>query len=177
MSELRIASRYAKSLVELAENQGNLNLIYDDICSVKEISHSNHDFHALIKSPVISSDVKSKIINNIFKKSQSLTIQFLNKVIDSRREKLLPEICESFIGMYNNINGIALANVITAMPLDESNIQKIRNYISKKINKPNVQLEIKVDKGIIGGLIIQYEDKLLDMSIKSELHKLKLSLN
>ena len=177
MSELRIASRYAKSLIELAEIQGNLNMIYDDICSVKEISHTNQDFNALIKSPVIKTEIKSKIINNIFEKSQNLTIQFLNKVIDSRRENLLPEICESFISMYNNIKGIAQANVITAMPLDETNIQKIKNYISKKINKPNVQLEIKVDNGIIGGLIIKYEDKLLDMSIKSELHKLKLSLN
>lgn len=177
MSELRIASRYAKSLVALAQQRGNLNEVYGDICEIDKIAHSNHDFHALIKSPVISSDVKINITNKIFKDCNNLTIQFLNKVFNSRRENILPVICSSFTAMYNDLNGIATATVVTAMPLDDSNIQKIKSYISQKINKPNVQLDIKVDKGIIGGLIIHYEDKLLDMSIKSELHKLKLSLN
>ena len=177
MSEQRIASRYAKSLVELAQQQGNLNLIFEDISIISETSRTNHEFHALIKSPVIRTDIKSNIISQIFKNMQSLTRQFLNKVVSSRRESLLPEICNSFVNLYNEINGIALATVVTAMPLDDSNIQKIKNYISKKINKPNIQLDIKIDNSIIGGLIINYEDKLLDMSIKSELHKLKLSLN
>ncbi|NUM32663.1 MAG: ATP synthase F1 subunit delta [Bacteroidetes bacterium] len=177
MSELRIASRYAKSLVELAKQRGNLKDVCNDIIEINNIAHSNHDFRALIKSPVITSEVKIEITNKIFKNCNQLTIDFLNKVFQSRRENLLPEICFSFTEMYNELNGVANATVVTAMPLDESNIQKIKNYISQKINKPNVHLNIKVDKGIIGGMIIHYEDKLLDMSIKSELHKLKLSLN
>ncbi|MCC6722325.1 MAG: ATP synthase F1 subunit delta [Bacteroidia bacterium] len=177
MSELRIASRYAKSLVELAQQQKNLNLIYEDICMILDISNNNHDFHTLIKSPIIKSEVKNDIIIKIFNNTQSLTKQFLTIIVNARRESILPEVCNSFIDMYNDINGIAPALVVTALPLDESNIEKIKNYISKTINKSNVQLEIKIDRGIIGGLIIQYKDKLLDMSIKSELHKLKLSLN
>ena len=87
------------------------------------------------------------------------------------------EIANQFIAIYNDQKGIARATVTAATTLDEASLNQIKAYISKKINKPHVQLTVKTDADIIGGLVINYEDKLLDMSIKSELNKLKQQLN
>ena len=131
----------------------------------------------MLKSPVIKADTKLSILKSIFKTCSPLTIQFLEKVIDAKRENMMVEITLQFISFYNDIKGIAVASVTSAMPLGEASINKIKAYISEKINKNQINLTLKVDPKIIGGLVINYEDKLLDMSIKSELLKLKQSLN
>jgi len=177
MSEIRIASRYAKSLIKLSSDQGSLEKVYEDIQLISDTAVQNPELVAMLKSPVIKADTKLSILKSIFKTCSPLTIQFLEKVIDAKRENIMLEITHQFISFYNNIKGIAVASVTSAMPLGETSINKIKAYISEKINKSQINLTLKVDPKIIGGLVINYEDKLLDMSIKSELHKLKQSLN
>jgi len=177
MSEIRIASRYAKSLIGLATEQGNLEKVYEDVQSIYDTAINSHDLVLMLKSPVIKADTKSSILKSVFKASSPLTVSFIDKVIDARREKYLVEIANQFISIYNDQKGIARATVTTAMPLDEASLTRIKAYISQKINKPNVQLTVKVDAGIIGGMVINYEDKLLDMSVKNDLNKLKQQLN
>jgi len=177
MSEIRIASRYAKSLIALATEQGSLEQVYNDVQSIYDTAEHSPELVSLLKSPIIKADTKASILKSIFKSSSALTSTFIDKVIGSRRESLLIEIANQFIAIYNEQKGIALATITTAMPLDEANLNQIKSYISQKINKPNVQLSVKVDPDIIGGLVINYEDKLLDMSVKNELNKLKQQLN
>jgi len=177
MSEIRIASRYAKSLVGLATEQGKLDRVAEDVQIIYDMALSNPDLKSMLVSPVIKSTTKITILGKIFSSFDSLTSQFLVKVVEAGREALLHEMANQFIAIFNDLKGIAIATVTTAMPLGEANIITIKEYISQKINKPHVNLTVKTDPGIIGGLIINYEDKLLDMSIKSELHKLKISLN
>jgi F-type H+-transporting ATPase subunit delta len=177
MSEVRIASRYAKSLFFLAKEQGGIDAVYADIKSISEAISANHDLQVLLHSPVVKSAIKNKILLSVFESCTPLTVTFLSKVIEARREGFLPEITEQFVALYNIEKGIAVATVISSTPLDEANTELVRKYISGKINKPHVELTLKTDESIIGGVIINYEDKLLDMSIKSELYKLKQKLN
>ncbi|MCB9252243.1 MAG: F0F1 ATP synthase subunit delta [Flavobacteriales bacterium] len=177
MSELRIAYRYAKSIVELAGSQGKLDEVYSDIQSFHDVAKENHDLVSMLNSPVIKAESKLSILKSVFKNSQPLFQLFIEKVVDAKRENHLPEIASQFIQIYNNKKGIATATVTSAMPLSEANLNNIKEYIAKKINKPHVKLSVKTDPTIVGGLIINYEDKLLDMSIRNELHKLKQFLN
>jgi F-type H+-transporting ATPase subunit delta len=177
MSEIRIASRYAKSLIGLATEQGNLDKVYEDIQTIYDTATNSADLVAMLSSPLIKADTKNSILNAIFKDSTKLVQLFLKKVINARREKFLIEIANQFIAIYNNQKGIAKATVTAATNLDDKSLNQIKAYISNKINKPHVQLTVKTDADIIGGLVINYEDKLLDMSIRSELNKLKQQLN
>lgn len=177
MSEIRIASRYAKSLIELAVAQNNLETVFSDIQDIEQVASANHDLLVMLHSPVIKAHSKLEILKTIFKSANPLTLQFLDKVVDAGRENLLTEIANQFIAKYNDRNGIANATVISAMELGNQSIERIRQFIAEKINKKQINLTVKIDPKIIGGLLIQYEDKLLDMSIKNELHKLKQSLN
>lgn len=177
MSVIRIASRYAKSLIGLAIEQGNLDKVYEDVQTIYDTATHNHDLVAMLRSPLVTADTKNSILTSVFKDSTPLMKLFLEKVISARREGYLVEIANQFIAIYNDQKGIARATVTAATALDETSLNQIKAYISKKINKPHVQLTVKTDADIIGGLVINYEDKLLDMSIKSELNKLKQQLN
>ena len=177
MSEIRIASRYAKSLIGLAAEQGNLDKVYEDVQTIYDTATNSPDLVAMLSSPLIKADTKNSILTSVFKNSTPLMQLFLKKVINARRERYLVEIANQFIAIYNDQKGIARATVTAATTLDEASLNQIKAYISKKINKPHVQLTVKTDADIIGGLVINYEDKLLDMSIKSELNKLKQQLN
>ena len=177
MSEIRIATRYAKSLIGLATEQGNLDKVYEDVQCIYDTAISSPDLVAMLSSPLIKADTKNSILASVFNETTILMQLFLKKVISARREKFLVEIANQFIAIYNEQKGIATATVTAATTLDEASLTQIKSYISKKINKPHVQLTVKTDADIIGGLVINYEDKLLDMSIKSELNKLKQQLN
>ena len=177
MSEIRIASRYAKSLIGLATEQGNLDKVYEDVQTIYDTAFHSHDLVAMLRSPLVTADTKNSVLTSVFKDSSVLMQLFLKKVISARRERYLVEIANQFIAIYNDQKGIARATVTAATTLDEASLNQIKAYISKKINKPHVQLTVKTDADIIGGLVINYEDKLLDMSIKSELNKLKQQLN
>jgi F-type H+-transporting ATPase subunit delta len=177
MSVIRIASRYAKSLIGLAIEQGNLDKVYEDVQTIYDTATHSPDLLAMLRSPLVTAETKNSILTSVFKDSTLLTQLFLKKVISARRESYLVEIANQFIAIYNDQKGIARATVTAATPLDESSLNQIKTYISKKINKPHVQLTVKTDAEIIGGLVINYEDKLLDMSIKNELNKLKQQLN
>ncbi len=177
MSEIRIASRYAKSLIGLATERGNLDQIYSDVQSIYDTCQSSSDLLSMLNSPLVKSETKTNVLGLVFKNSDQLTKAFLLKVVEARREKFLPEIANQFIEIYNHQKGIARATVTAAVNLDEKSVEQIKTYISKKINKPQIQLTVKTDAGIIGGFVINYEDKLLDLSIKNELNKLKQQLN
>lgn len=177
MSEIRIASRYAKSLIGLATEQGNLDKVYEDVQTIYDTAIHSHDLVAMLRSPLVTADTKNSVLTSVFKDSSVLMQLFLKKVISARRERYLVEIANQFIAIYNDQKGIARATVTAATTLDEASLNQLKAYISKKINKPHVQLTVKTDADIIGGLVINYEDKLLDMSIKSELNKLKQQLN
>lgn len=177
MSEIRIASRYAKSLHELALEQGNLESVFNDVQILLDTALHSGDLLNMLKSPLVSPYTKKSILASVFKDATPLMHTFIKKVVDARRESYLVEIAKQFIDIYNNRQGIASATVTSATDLSEASLTQIKAYISKKVNKPHVQLTVKTDAAIIGGLVISYEDKLLDMSIKNELNKLKQQLN
>ena len=96
-------------------------------------------------------------------------------VIRKKREYYLPDIAIAFIGQYNDINKITTANVKTAVAVSDEVIAEVRTFIEKQTGK-KVILETSVNPELIGGLVIQMEDKLYDASISGKLRKAKQEL-
>jgi len=174
MSVYRVASRYAKSLIELAQEQNKLELILGDIKSFKDILN-NRDLYMLFKSPIVHADKKQKIISKIFEgKYDELTIAFIRILIAKGREEYLPEVADQFIHQYKVIKHISTVKVITASPLSEAMIKKIHDQLQNS-NATDLKVEIttEVRPNLIGGFIIQFDDKVYDASISHKLEKLK----
>ena len=173
MKGIRVSHRYAKSLLMLAAEQKMLEDAYRDMQTITDICHNNRDFVLLLKSPIIKSDKKIQIINAVMHgKLSKISSGFIHIITNHRREGLLVEISDSFVKQYKELKNISVAEVITATTLDAEQRSRISDAVKKSVGR-EVELKEKVNKDIIGGLIVRVGDKQFDGSIARKLKELK----
>ena len=175
MSVARIAGRYAKSLIDLAQEQGKLETILGDMSAFKTATE-NKDLHMMLKSPIINTTKKRNILKSLFGESfDEMTMAFVNIVLTKGREEFLPEICQEFVGQYQQIKNITSATVISATALKEDTLEKIKDKIRTEMTDGNgdVQVTTKVDASLLGGFVIEIGDKLYDASVATSLKNLR----
>lgn len=175
MAGTRVASRYAKSFLDLSTEQGVLEQAYADMKSISEICHSNHDFVSFLKSPIIKTDKKQAVLKEVFsKKLNKLTDAYIHLITNKKREQYLPEIATEFLNQYKEKKKILTAVITTANGIDDK-IRKQLMELVKGVSKSEVILEEKINKDVIGGFIIRVGDKQIDASIARKLNNLKRS--
>ena len=177
MISSKITKRYAKSLIELSIERGQLTNSYNDLVLVNKVCAENSDFTLILKSPIIGTEKKLAIINSIFSNQLSkLTLLFIEIITKKKRESLLSSIAENFVELYKTYNKIISASVITSVPIDNTIRNKIISLV-KKNTEFEVELNEKINTEIIGGSIINIGDYQLDSSVKTQLQNLKNSYN
>ena len=177
MKQTRATIRYAKALLDFSIKENSLEEVYKDMILVSRVCAENKDFRLLLKSPIIKTDKKIKAFEQIFKeKITKISIKFIKIITNKKRESLLENIASSFILKYKEHKNIMEATVTTASPLSEDLKQEIIKYIKQKVSV-DVDLKHVIDQNIIGGTIIQIGDKQLDISVSSEILKLKKEFN
>lgn len=171
MSASRIASRYAKSLLDLAIERNQLDEVYGQVSSIKRNIAESSDLALLLKSPIVASDKKLSCLNAIYGgKVNELVQKFIELVVGKRREAYLGEITESFISQYNAKKGVGEAVLTTATEISDELLQKIKGFVMANAAGINtVQLTTKIDPSIIGGFILQFNDKQYDSSVAAKL--------
>lgn len=170
MQNPRLASRYAKSLIDLAIEKGQLEQVFADMQWLQAVCKSNRDFVNLLRSPIIKNEVKKKIITAITTGNVGeMTAAFNNLLVAKNREKYLPEIVNAFITAYKTHKNIQTIHLTTAAPVSDTVKQSIVNQVKKSGGFQNVELEEKINPDIIGGFILQIGDKLVDASIAYDL--------
>jgi F-type H+-transporting ATPase subunit delta len=170
MPNPRLASRYAKSLLDLSIERGQLEQVFGDIQWLKQICTSNPDFVNLLKSPIVKADTKIKIIKKITEgRVAPITDTFIELLTRKARESNLPEILTSFITQYKVHKNIHTVSLVTAVPASEELRNAIVQQVKKASGYENIELEEKVDENIIGGFVLQIGDKLVDASISYDL--------
>lgn len=174
MTNPRLATRYAKSLIGLALEKNAMETVYADMKFFTSVHESNPDFTALLRSPIIKSDKKEKIINAITGgKVSDLSNLFIGLLVRKGRESKLPEIAEAFINEYNSIKGIHKVKLTTANPLSTDLTQNIISKIKSEAGIENIELETDVDNSLVGGFTLQLADTYVDASILRDLNDIK----
>ena len=170
MPNPRLATRYAKSLIDLAIERGELEKVFADMQWLNAVSKSNRDFVNLLRSPVIKGDTKKKILEAVTNGHISeMTAAFNRLLITKGRESNLPEITSAFITAYKEKKNIRTIKLTTATPVSDSIKNEILNQIKKTAGFQNVELEEEIDADLIGGFVLQVGDKLVDASIAYDL--------
>ena len=173
MSEIQVASRYAKSLIGLAEEQNALEQIRKDIELFIETCRENPKLQAILKNPIIGLDKKSNILEGLFAdKVHKVILSFFKILIRKSRSEILYATAKEFINQYNILKNVVMATVTSATPLSNENISQIEAVV-KKATKGEVILTVQIDPDLIGGFILKVGDKQFDSSISSKLSKLK----
>lgn len=175
MEGTRAATRYAKSFLDLALEQGTLEKAYADMKYIAEVCKGNHEFLSFLKSPIIKTDKKQSILKAVFSgKLDKVTDAYVQLITAKKREMYLAEIAEEFLNQYNHKKQILKAVVTTANGIDEATRKEVMNLV-KGTGHNEVILEEKINKEIIGGFIIRVGDKQIDASIARKLSNLKRS--
>jgi F-type H+-transporting ATPase subunit delta len=174
MAKARIADRYSKSLIDLAVEKGQLEEVYLDAKRIIEVCNRSREFAVMLKSPIIKGDKKIKVINILSEgRISEITRLFLNLLVRKGREGQLQDIMLDFCDKYDIIKGISRINLTTAMPVTDS----IRNMIVEKLQKEtkltHIELSTKVQEDLVGGFVLEYNNYLVDRSIKRFLNEAK----
>ena len=172
MKETRVSVRYAKSLLDLSLEKGQLEQVREDMQLVSSVIRESHDLQLLLKSPVVKSDKKKEIFKAIFGgKIGVLSSAFIDIVIRQRREDQLEGIISSFFDQYKTHKQILTAVITTAQGLDEKLRKEVLSVV-KSATKSEVELEEKVNADLIGGFVLRVGDRQVDASILRQIKNL-----
>jgi F-type H+-transporting ATPase subunit delta len=178
MAHSRVASRYVKSLLSLAEEQKVLDQVHADMQLLDSVCKSSRDFSLMLKSPIIRHDKKRDILEAIFKnKVHKITMAIIDILTKKNREPLLPEIAAEFHQAYNVYKGIQKATITTTVAMDNATRAEIEAIVKKLSDKTQVEVEQKVDSSLIGGFVLNVGDKQIDASIKAKLKTLQVKFS
>jgi F-type H+-transporting ATPase subunit delta len=170
MRNQRLASRYAKSLIDLAIEKGQLENVFADMQWLHAACKSSRDFVNVLRSPIIKADAKKKIVSAVTNgKVGEMTAAFNNLLISKGREGNLPEIINAFIASYKEHKNIQTIKLTTATPVSDDMRNAIIEQVKKEGGFQQVEIEERVDESIIGGFVLQIGDKMVDASIAYDL--------
>lgn len=173
MQNPRLATRYAKSLLQLAMEQNILEPVYKDMLFLQSAIKNNRELLTLLRSPIVKADAKTKIINAVTEgRVNELTKAFTTLLITKGRERNLPEVINAFVDQYKEHKGIYTVKLTTAAPISEAVKQTIIDKVRSTSNMQQIEMETKVDEKLIGGFVLQAGDKLVDASIAYDLREI-----
>ncbi len=173
MGNIKLAGRYAKSLIDLAKERNQVEAIYNDALYFNAIAE-NTDFAVMMRSPVIPVDKKQTIFQAIFgSKVSDITTSFFKIVISKGRESFLKEIMNEVINQYNELKGITKVQFTSAVAVDAAIAAKIKTAIEQSTNLKNIDLATKIDESLIGGFMLEYNNNLFDATILHDLKTIK----
>jgi F-type H+-transporting ATPase subunit delta len=173
MSEITVAYRYAKSLIDLAKEQNALEATKLDMALFVDALRANPLLKAVLANPIISHTKKINILHAVFAgKVSTVSESFFKIMINKSRGGLLYATAKEFVNQYNLKNNIVKAQVVSASPLSDANRRQIVEDV-KSIAGSEVILQESVDPALIGGFVLTVGDRQIDTSVAGDLKKLK----
>lgn len=169
-----VAYRYARSLMELAQEKGVLAGVHEDMRLVATTCAGSRDLLVLLKSPVVKSDKKERILDKIFAgRIGQITGSFMGILVRKGREAMLPHVAEAFSELYKLNKGIVTAHVTSATPLNDSARARAMAMAERQHPGKTIELVEKVDASLIGGVTIRIGDEQYDGSVSRRLSDLR----
>jgi F-type H+-transporting ATPase subunit delta len=172
-----LAERYAAALFDLADERRILDEVATNLRELRAMLQASGDFLRLIRSPVLSREQQAKAVGLVAERAglSPLVRDFLAVVARNRRLFAVPAMIEAFLAKLAARRGEVTAEVLAAQPLSEPQLAALNEQLRRSIGS-RVSVDVRVDPGLIGGLIIKIGSRMVDGSIKSKLQRLQLAM-
>ena len=173
-SDRMLAWRYGRAFFEAAVDSKQESKVQSELSAAQPVIR---DLLPTIRDPRISAaDKKRKLETALGSKVTALTMRFLGLLVDKKRFDLLPMVVADFGRLLADKHNVAKAQVRTARPLSPDAQKKLREAL-KHFNGKDIELDIKEDPELIGGVVVRLGDWVLDSSLRGQLRKLKETIN
>lgn len=164
--------KYTNALFEVCISENCLEEVYTQFKQVYAEICENEDFAKILDTKILSASEKKNIFENVLKDANQYLLNFFKILVDKDRTEEIREMFVAFEEEYKKHNNILEATAVTAIALSGDELESIKDMISKKYSK-TVYLENKVDKDILGGMILYVGNTMLDASVRTKLNGLK----
>jgi F-type H+-transporting ATPase subunit delta len=165
----RVADIYAQTLLDLAQEAQTVGPVAADLDAIATLLTQDPSFGAFLASPYFDEDTKKDLLRKVLAGHvQRLTLNFLLVMIDHGRGTLLPLIVNRFTQLYRRYQGYETVEVTVAKPLDPSQREKLLRDLAAAL-KMKVDLDVHIDPAILGGVVIRYNENMLDNSVRGRL--------
>ncbi|ELI6456025.1 ATP synthase F1 subunit delta [Flavobacterium psychrophilum] len=176
MSSTRAAIRYAKAIIEIATSKNAANEVSNDMFLIATTINSNSELDTFIQNPTIKVEAKENALLEVFANTNEVTKSLFHLLFENKRFEILGAIGSEYNKLFDEINGIQVAKVTTAIAMDANLEAKVKAKIATFSDK-KVTIENTVDASIIGGFILRIGDKQYNASVANRLQVLKRELS
>jgi F-type H+-transporting ATPase subunit delta len=173
-----VAGRYASALFDLANEQRQLQQVEQDLTTLQTLLDSSKDFERLVRSPVFSAEDQARALTAVAERAQlsPLVVNFLRLIARNRRQFALADMIKNFRTLAARFRGEVAAEVASAHPLTESQLETLRETLRASVAGKSVQLHTRVDPSLLGGLIVKIGSRMIDSSLRTKLSNLKIAM-
>lgn len=176
LNKATVGKRYAKALFELAVEEGKADEIYQDLISLRTVLTEIPEFSELVSDVRLSVQEKRELMNTLVQQFEGLTRNFLEVVFEYNRMDSFLLIVDDFERRYDDMNGLIIGTVTTAVALKDDQKVVLEEKIATLLGYERAQLAEKIDPTIIGGVIVEANHQVIDGSVKSRLDYLRANL-
>lgn len=169
-----VAYRYARSLMQLAQEKGEVEAVREDMQLVASTCAASRPLQLMLDSPVLKPDRKLKVLERVFGGHIGhIADRFMAILVRKGREGQLPEIAEAFQNVYREVHGILVAEVKSAVPLSVEGRAQVQQIAKDRHPGKTIDLHESVDPSLIGGLVLRIGDEQVDASVSRRLSDLR----
>lgn len=176
MASTRAAIRYAKAILDLSNSKGVAEVVNNDMKLIASTINGNLELSTFIQNPTTKVEVKEKALLEVFAGINVVTQGLFHLLFENKRFEILEAIALEYSKLSDIMNGIEVAKVTTAIPMDAALEAKVLAKIATLSDK-KITIENTVDASIIGGFILRIGDKQYNASVANRLQALKRELS
>ncbi len=172
-----VSKVYGDALLEAALEGQRVDALYEEAKSLAGVWEENPELAALLDNPKVVKEEKLELLENVFRNRISLEmLGFLITVVEKGRHKEIPSILEYFIGQVKEYKKIGIAYVASAVSLSDAQKAQVKERLLATTQYVEFEIHYTVDPSLIGGMVIRIGDRVVDSSIKTQLHELQKEL-
>jgi F-type H+-transporting ATPase subunit delta len=167
---------WAQALLEIAESEGNLHEVEDELFRFARIVEGNDDLRAALANPGQPADRRAAIVDELLEnRSLQMTRAIAAFIVGSGRGHDLPSIVARFVELAAEGRQHEVAEVRSAVPLDDATVQRLATALSRATKK-NIEVRVVVDPTLMGGIVATIGDTVIDGTVRHRLDQLKETL-
>ena len=173
-----MAGRYATALFELALDNKAVDAVKKDLDQFEALMTESADLNRLVRSPAFDADVQLRALSAVLAKAgiSGLAANFLRVITTNRRLFAVRDMIRAFRALVARHKGEVTAQVTVAETLNDKNIDALKSALKSVTGGKDIDLDVKIDPAIIGGLIVKVGSRMVDSSLRTKLNSIKFAM-